>query len=551
MKKFLSVCLVILMMLSVFALPTSAITVDEMLPDESIDDVYYFFYDDVAFVIGFDFDESDTSPKPGIVIPETIAYEGSNYEVSGILGTAFENCDYVSVTLPSTISYIGDAAFAFSPYLEEVIIPIACHFEYFGDDVFLGTPFEAELYSKDETILGDNVLFSYIGNAEEYVIPENIEIIAPKCFFMSGAKSVVFNDKVTEILSFAFASCRNLTEINIPDSVETIGEGAFKDCTNLRKITLGKGVQEIGLDCFANTKIKSIHLGQRVYEISGAFRGCKTLETITIESSNTALLTDGNAVYFKTTFLFDGKERDGLILEYYIPSKAQGNITIKSNVGAIGEYAFYGCDGIENVVANELEFVDVGAFCNSSIKSFSAKGNYMICDYAFKNCNELETISLENAEYIGVGSFENCTSLETVTFSPSLDCISELAFSNTGLKNIVIAGNDCCIYESAFKDCKALETVKLEEGVYYLGTNAFLGCSELKTVYISKTVKDFEENALNGCDNVTFQVTESTEGHKIVEESGYDFEIVARLSFFERIAVFFENLFSILFGWII
>ena len=115
----------------------------------------------------------------------------------------------------------------------------------------------------------------------------------------------------------------------------------------------------------------------------------------------------------------------------------------------------------------------------------------------------------------------------------------------------MIAGNDCCIYESAFKDCKALETVKLEEGVYYLGTNAFLGCSELKTVYISKTVKDFEENALNGCDNVTFQVTESTEGHKIVEESGYDFEIVARLSFFERIAVFFENLFSILFGWII
>ncbi len=542
MKKLLSVCLVLIMMLSAFVVPASAVSTDDFYFIHLVDDVYYVLYEDIAFVIGFDFDEEDVSPKAGITIPETITHNDKNYVVAGVFDQAFYECDYTSVTLPSTIAYMGSAAFMSSPYLEEVVIPDDCEFEYFGDDVFLGTPFEEKLYSQDEKIIGKNVLFSYIGSAEEYVIPENINILVSKCFFMSGVKSVVFNDKVTEIPSFAFASCRNLKEVTIPDCVEYIYEGAFKDCTSLEKVTLGENVSKIEVDAFSNTKLKTIHLGLSVQNISGAFRDCKTLESITVESGHTLFVTDGDALYQKTKFV----SKDGLILEYYLPSKAQGDITIKSGVYAIGEYAFYGCNGLGSVTAKDVEYVDAYAFANSSITSFDKNGEYYVFDYAFRNCKNLNSINLEKVNYIGVGAFENCTSLEAVTFSKDIYNIGELAFSNTGLKNVEIYGDDCYIYESAFKGCKELETVRLEDGVEYIGMNAFLDCPDLKTIYLSKTIIGIEDNAFNGCDNVTFELIKGTSAYKYIKnKTDFNFEVVGNYSFFQRIIDFFRSLFGL------
>ena len=208
----LSVLFIVVALVSVFSLSASAA---DLSLGVLVDDVYYFTYENIALVTGFDMDENDVSPKPGIVIPEEITYRGNEYKVMGVADQAFYMCDYTSVTLPSTIVYMGNGAFMSSPYLEKVVIPDSCEFMAFGDDVFIGTPFEAEIYSKDETIFGKNVLFSYTGNAEEYTIPDNIEIIVSKCFFMSGLKNVVFNNKVTVIPDYAFMSCRNLTDVTI------------------------------------------------------------------------------------------------------------------------------------------------------------------------------------------------------------------------------------------------------------------------------------------------------------------------------------------------
>ena len=543
MKKFLSVLFIVVALVSVFSMSASAI---ELNLGVLVDDVYYFAYENVAIVTGFDMDADDTSPKPGIVIPEEITYKGNKYKVMAVIDQAFYMCDYTSITLPSTIVYIGNGAFMSSPYLEEVDIPDTCEFMAFGDDVFIGTPFEAEIYSKDETIFGKNVLFSYTGNADEYTIPDDIEIIAPKCFFMSGVKNVVFNKKVTEIPDYAFMSCRNLTDVTISDEIISIGEGAFKDCTSLENVTLGANVASLGIDCFSNTNIKEMYLGQSVYDIAGAFKDCKTLENITVDVANTVLVKDGDGIYHKTTFYFDGEEREGLILVYYLPSAAQGTVTLKPNVGAIGPYAFYGCKELDEVVANELEYIGDYAFCNSSIKKFSAKGNYYIWDSAFRNCKNLETINLENVDSIGISAFENCTALKDVTFSKDIYYISELAFANTGITDVVISSSDYCyIFEAAFKGCKELESVRLENGVEYVGMNAFLDCPKLKTIYLSKTVSSFEDNAFNGCDNVTFELVKNSRAYKYIKNyTDFNFEIVGKLSFFERIIEFFRSLFG-------
>ncbi len=556
MKKFLSICLVLITMFSVFSITASAeavVGIGEY--DAEIDGLYYCFYEDEsiaeAYVVGYEIDADNIAPAGAITIPEVVTYKGDKYTVTGIESEAFYMSLFTSVTLPSSINYIGDYAFSTCDYLENVVIPDDCKFDYFGLNVFITTPFEAVIYSKDETIFGQNVLFSYVGNADEYVVPANIDIIANCCFFMSGVKNVVLNDKIEEISEYAFASCRNIKSIVIPDNVTEIDVGAFRDCTSLENVTLGKGVQKICVEAFSNTKIKSIHLGQDVYSIAGAFKDCTTLESITIDPANTAFITNGKAVYSKTKFKVDGKDKDGLILQYYLPSKAQGKITLPSNVGAIGEYAFYGCNDIEEVSANNLMFVDSFAFCNSAIKKFTASGNYRIENGAFRNCKNLETMDLENVEYIGVSAFENCTSLKNVTLPENIEMVNECAFANTGITEITIYGDDCDICESAFKNCENLKTVNIEDGVTYVGMNAFLGCSEIETIYISKSVLLFDDNAFNGCEDARFQVVEGSRAHDFVEEKGYDFETVGRVSFFERIRNFFVGIFETLFGWIL
>ena len=542
MKKFLSVLLVIVMTLSVFSITASA-GIYDYATDVVVDDIYYYINEESASIVGFYL--AGTDPQPGITIPETITCEGTEYPVVGVMDSAFGSCAYTSITLPSTIEYIADYAFENSPYLEEVVIPDECYFTYFGENAFLGTPYEAELFSQDEITFGENALYAYTGNADKYVIPDNIDLISPRAFYMSGVKSVVFNDNIVEIPNCAFASCRNLKEITIPDNIEVIGDGAFKDCTSLEKVTLGENVFYLGVDCFANTKLKTIHLGPNVSCITGAFKGCSTLENITIDKSNALLVTDGKAVYLETTFYLGEEEETGYILQYYLPKKAQGKITLNNNVDAIGAYAFYGCKNLEEVVAKDIEYVDSYAFTGSGIKKFSADSFYSIYDGAFRNCKNLKTINLECVDFISDSAFENCTSLENVTFYEGIWYIGALSFANTGLKEVVVYGDECEIGESAFKGCKNLESVSLEEGVYSVGMNAFLDCPKLNTIYISKTVKYIEDNAFNGCENVTFELIKGTKAYRYIKyKTDFSFEVVGEYTFFQRIIDFFRSIFE-------
>lgn len=544
MKKLLSVCLVLVMLLSAFGITASAeaIVVDDYTT--KVGDIYYYIEGDEAYIVGYELD-SETEPQGAVSIPETIRYRGNNYVVTAVIEEAFYRSTFTKITLPSTIYYIGDYAFGDSFYLEKVVIPNDCYFYYFGGDVFTGAPFEAEIYSQDETVFGQNVLYSYIGNGNPYVMPDSIEIIAPKCFFMSGIKSVVISGNVTEIPYCAFASCRNLTSVDIPDNVEIVGDGAFKDCTKLQTVTLGDSVRKLGFDCFANSGIKSLHLGQEVYSVFGAFRGCKSLEKITVDPGNTALKTDGKALYFNTNFIMNGVG-EGYILAYYFPTKAVGKVKLVDDVIMIGPYAFYGCDKLDEVVADETSAIDTGAFSNSSIKKFTGGNLTTIWDSAFKNCYNLTDIDLTYVESIENAAFENCTALTEVEFCEDIYNIGTLAFSNTGLKEVTIYGDDCEIKEAAFKGCQNLESVTLEEGVYQIGMDAFLNCPKLETIYLSKTVEKFDHQAFNGCDDVTFEVIRGTAAYKyITNETDFDYEVVGRYSFLQKIIDFFRALFGI------
>ncbi|MCD8389081.1 MAG: leucine-rich repeat domain-containing protein, partial [Oscillospiraceae bacterium] len=96
--------------------------------------------------------------------------------------------------------------------------------------------------------LVDGVLtISGTGEMEDTLSPSGIPWNSQR----SSITSVIIEDGVTTISSFAFWDCSSLTSVTIPDSVTSIGSSAFSDCTGLTNVTIGNGVTSIGSSAFS------------------------------------------------------------------------------------------------------------------------------------------------------------------------------------------------------------------------------------------------------------------------------------------------------------
>lgn len=127
-----------------------------------------------------------------VEIPATLG----GYPVTGIKMQAFIKCTSLkSVSMPESMTWIGDSAFAGCTGLEQVE------------------------FSPNLTAIGPNSFYS-----------------------CNGLTSVVVPDKVTSIESLAFFGCLNLESITIPASVTTLDSTFVFGCTNLKKIEF-KGTQ--------------------------------------------------------------------------------------------------------------------------------------------------------------------------------------------------------------------------------------------------------------------------------------------------------------------
>ncbi len=559
MKKILSVLLAMLLVLPCFSMTSFAW--GEFASFEK-DGIYYsdYYGEGEVYVAGYNpmyFEDSNWE----VTIPETVKKVfGKTYTVVGVDMYAFAESNFTKVTLPSTINDIGEGAFSYCADLREVIIPEECEFEYFGDDVFLGAMAEEKLFDGTDTaVIGENVLFGYMGDIKDYVISKDIDLIANNCFMFSGIESITFNENIDTIPSACFAGCRNLKSVTIPDTVSFIGVGAFKDCTKLKTVKLGENVSNIGTQAFSNTAIETIHLPANVSWVSGAFMDCKTLKNITVDEDNQSFVADENALYQEWYYEyedFDGNSEieSGKAIEFYFPSKVKKVVNIEDDVTMINDYAFYYCDNLEEIHAPSVESVGIQAFSGTDIRVFDADKCEYFYESAFRNCENLEEINLENAWYIATAAFENCTSLKNVKINSGVGVVDGAAFANTAIEEIEIYGEDLWLGEAVFKNCENLRKVTLGDGIYWVAMNTFLGCDKLETVYLSKTIKAIEDNAFNECEKVKFEVIKNTKAHRELKKLGYDFEVVGELTFAEEVTNFFEMVsdwfYDLFFGWI-
>ena len=142
-----------------------------------------------------------------IVIPASIEFEGATYSVTSIGANAFYNCSsLISVTIPNSVTTIGEEAFSQSG-LSSITIPNSV--VTIGKYAFNQTPWLNN--QEDGVVYAGNVVYWYKGT-----MPENTNI--------------TIKEGTTSICANAFFNCKNLTSIDIPNSVIFIGDGAFEGC---------------------------------------------------------------------------------------------------------------------------------------------------------------------------------------------------------------------------------------------------------------------------------------------------------------------------------
>ena len=88
---------------------------------------------------------------------------------------------------------------------------------------------------------GTATIDSFTGEAEEVIVPSEIDgvdvvTIGHGSFIWDNLTSIEIPDSVTTIGEYAFSGCESLTSIEIPDSVTTIGNGTFARCNQLADI---------------------------------------------------------------------------------------------------------------------------------------------------------------------------------------------------------------------------------------------------------------------------------------------------------------------------
>ena len=189
--------------------------------------------------------------------------------------------------------------------------------------------------------------------------------VADNAISISDIESVVIRNGITAINDEIFSGYRNLSYVELPESLVEIGTRAFYNCINLSSVILPDFLNVIKSEAFYGCRtLESIVISVGVQEIgSGAFSRCENLKEITVNEENTNYKSIDGVLYNNNItelvlYPIEKKEEKFSVpesvkqihMEAFYGQKHLKEIAIGPNVWNIGKNAFAFSKMLENIV---------------------------------------------------------------------------------------------------------------------------------------------------------------------------------------------------------
>ena len=345
-----------------------------------------------CLVVNYD---DNSMPANGIVtIAKTINIDGTDYTVSGILGSknwtdagsyynngrtgddrgAFVNCQKIKVLKfaeGSGVTWIGDHAFRSCSNLK-TIENIPSELNDIQGWCFEGTALETvDLSKTNVTIMKDGVFFNN-----------------------TSLTSIQLPNKLEYFWDSAFNGCTSLNTIVMPSTVKAIYNYVFQGCTSLSNVTLNEGCTTLGHHVFKNSSLAAVTFPMTLGSIGEyAFEGTK-LETVDL--SNTQIKKLPNGSFYNCEKLNDVKLPIELtdIGERAFYKSAIASITFPSSLQKIDAWAFQYAKLTNVVIPTSCNTIGTAAFAdNANLTTVVINGTKCyLANEVFANCSNLKDV---------------------------------------------------------------------------------------------------------------------------------------------------------------
>lgn len=468
--------------------------------------------------------------------------------VTSIGDDAFYGTMIGSITLPSTLTYMGTGVFKNCSNLQTVIIENHSEPLALTDQMFLGCNSLTSVTLNNTKSTGKSTFY---GCSSLTSLPQGLETIGES----------------------AFGKCTGLITLEIPATIKSIDTKAFEGCNKIEDIVIAErgenNTLSIDSEAFKDlSRLKYIysHANPAPTALSNAFNGGVA------DKSNIKLYYPSgapgyNAVpwtsfsqdvfgepYFTLTYIWGtGGNESGTQGEIVVGSKIIDNIPGEKRSPTKSGWNFVGWKDSEgnDITANsgmppqdltiyayfQNEYADTQYkydllysphISTAKIKGFadnyapesitlSPKVTIDNVDYqivaieadAFKGNQSLVTVNLSGATNLtsfGNGVFEGCTYLESVTFASNTQLTTipnRFFYGCSKLASFTLPSSIETIGVDAFNQCNSLPELPWEEtNLQTIKANAFKYCNNLTTITLPSTFQRIEDNAFFGCSNI-------------------------------------------------
>ncbi len=501
----------------------------------------------------------DATYTGAVTVPAT----ANGYAVTKIGDYAFIESNVGSITLPNSITAIGNGAFSYTHNLQTMTIPSGV------------------------TDFGEGETFIYSESLQSVVVSEGVTTIPDDFVNQCRAlTSVSIPEGVTSIGVTAFGGCTALTEVVIPSTVTNIGENAFVQ-TGLQRIEVKNPTPiEINADCFTPRYAYAtlvVPFGSMVdYQGAAVWSNFNQMDDHSVFKANTA---EGVEVTYKLLSETACQVGDGT--NRAISTSYSGAVTIPESVNgitviAIGDYAFRACSlteislpatlnsignnsvascsNLTKVIANMtdpfdiddtsfslslqadlyVEYASLDAYkAHIQWKKFhriipfssdptiiidvNADGSlytfYKVISEADKTCQVgigqegstaipttyagdftiPSSVNGYTVTKVGAYAFKGCSGITAVILPEGIKEIGNYAFANATAMTSVSLPESLEIIGTGAFRYSGLTAVELPENTLNLGSSAFMGCAQLASVKLPSQITVLPNYLFENC----------------------------------------------------